>query len=811
MDAFHTLAADGLIEGASDHRNLMPFTWALGRLFKVTITAAGAGLLLARGGGSGHRSGFRLVVGTSLVFGAVAYAVTHASVTSGSLPQTMFPEAVITRPYDALPLLLFAFVGLVIYPRLLRRAPSLFTHALVLSAVPEVATQLHMTFGSTALFDNHFNVAHFTKLVAYVLPLTGLTLDYVRAHESLRGETAERKLAEQALSAGEERERAILENMVEALVTIDKRGRIERVNPATVSMFGYPSEELIGRNVALLMPEPDRSRHDGYLARYHETGEKRIIGIGREVVGRRKDGSTFPIDLSVAETALRGRRFYTGIMRDISERKRMERLKSEFISTVSHELRTPLTSIRGSLGLIAGGAVGAIPASARGMLDIAKNNTERLLILINDILDMEKMESGRMAFKFKAVAIPELVESALAANVAYAEQHEVRLVCAQPLDAAWVFADPDRLLQVMANLLSNAAKFSPAGSEVQVTVARHEGCLRISVADRGAGIPEEFWPKVFERFTQSDASDTRRVGGTGLGLSISKVIVERHGGRIGFVSRDGAGTTFFFDLPEMEAADGVERQPPEPLETDEPGILILEDDPDVAGLLRRMLVAEGFNADVAHTIAAARRKLAGTEYRAVTLDLNLPDGDGLLFLRELRSAEGTRDIPVVVVSVRADAGRQALSGGVIDVVDWLSKPLDGGRLVDAVRRAVAPDVLPKVLHVEDDADVHRVVGTLLAGRAEVVWARSLQEARTHLSGDEAFQLVLLDVGLPDGSGLSLLDGLQNAYPAVPVVIFSAQEVEESVASQVGAALVKSATSNPGFVAAIQQALHRRRG
>src|SRR6185369_6677324 len=227
------------------------------------------------------------------------------------------------------------------------------------------------------------------------------------------------------------------------------------------------------------------------------------------------------------------------VARDIEEEKRIAQMKNDFVSVVSHELRTPLTSIRGSLGLIAGGVAGELPEKARALVEIASKSCERLVRLINDILDVEKIESGKMGFYFAPIELAPLLERALEDNRAYAEGYGVVLRITATAPGARVWGDPDRLLQVMTNLISNAVKFSPRGGTVEVTTARGSGDVRIAVTDHGRGIPPELRPRLFEKFAQADSSSTREKGGTGLGLSISRAIIERHHGRIGFTSEPG--------------------------------------------------------------------------------------------------------------------------------------------------------------------------------------------------------------------------------------------------------------------------------
>jgi signal transduction histidine kinase len=244
---------------------------------------------------------------------------------------------------------------------------------------------------------------------------------------------------------------------------------------------------------------------------------------------------------------------------DLTERKRHERLKDEFVATVSHELRTPLTSIAGSLGLLVASAAGKLPDNVARLLTIAHNNSQRLARLINDIFDIERMESGKVAFDFRSVEIRSLVEQAIEANRGFAESYGVRVRLDPEAATGDVRVDADRLVQVMANLLSNAIKFSPTDEEVAVTIENRETAARICVRDHGPGIPDDFKPRMFDKFAQADGSDARTKSGTGLGLSIVKQIVTRLGGEIGFADAEGGGTVFYVELPWFRrAAEQIE-------------------------------------------------------------------------------------------------------------------------------------------------------------------------------------------------------------------------------------------------------------
>lgn len=347
--------------------------------------------------------------------------------------------------------------------------------------------------------------------------------------------------------------REILDNALDTIITIDANGVIQSANPAAERLFGYSVSEMVGSNVKLLMPSPLRDEHDGYIAQYLESGLAKIIGRRRETIGQRKDGSTVPIEVGVSEVRSEDKVFFTAMVHDLTERRRVERLQREFISAVSHELRTPLTSIRGSLALLVGGAAGPLDGNVRDLVQRAASNAERLTLLINDILDIEKLESGYPKVNLQVADLRQLVRKAMDDAAGYAQHGDVRLTLRDNVQGPICGSvDPDRFQQVMANLLSNAIKYSPKASSVDVNVKRVSESVWIGVSDHGPGVPAEFRSQIFKKFARADTSDSRHLGGTGLGLSIAKTIVEKMGGSIGFETEEGLGSTFHFTVRAVE-------------------------------------------------------------------------------------------------------------------------------------------------------------------------------------------------------------------------------------------------------------------
>ena len=619
---------------------------------------------------------------------------------------------------------------------------------------------------------------------------------------------------QQELRQAYQRNQAVLDYANYSIIGTDTDGLILTFNRGAEHLLGYRADEVINIHSPALfhlasevvaraqvlskeLNTPIEPSFEAFVAktRLGQVDENEWTYV-------RKDGKQVAVLLSVtAQHDEAGNIIgFLGIASDITERKRIERMKSEFVSTVSHELRTPLTSIRGALGLVLGKASTGMSDKAKVLLETANRNCERLTLLINDILDLEKIESGSLVFQMTAVDAVSIAQQALISNEGYAQQHQVQLRLKDTVPTAIITGDEHRLLQVFANLLSNAIKYSPPNSYVDVSLSQQANHVLISIQDYGQGIPEAFRSHIFSRFAQADSSDTRAKGGTGLGLSITKAIIERHHGTISYDSSEGLGTTFYVQLPLLT-------QPtPQSIARDSGKILICEYHPETANGLRQLLTQEGMMADIASDAPTASLLLKQHSYRALLLDLNVFDIDTqrVQLIKELCVETESLHLPIIIVSSRPKEQAQDMMETASTVVDVLQKPVLKEQLQEAVKLALSYQYRPQILHVEDDPDIIQVTQALIEDFSDYIAAYSLAEARQQLA-KHSFDIVLLDLGLPDGSGLELLNHFVGSKTRI--IIFSGQEPTGLLPLSVSAVLTKSKTSNESLLATLKAIMY----
>jgi PAS domain S-box-containing protein len=462
---------------------------------------------------------------------------------------------------------------------------------------------------------------------------------------------------------GDEALRSVLDHVLDGIITIDDRALIHSFNPAAERIFGYQAAEALGQNVKMLMPEPYHSEHDGYLANYLRTGQPKIIGVGREVVGRRRDGSTFPMDLAVSQFRLHGKSFFTGIIRDITERKRLEqelrkritelaetdRKKDEFLAMLAHELRNPLAAISNAIQLI--GQFGD-PQQSEWSAQVINRQVKHLARLIEDLLDVSRITRGKIQLRKEVTDVLSIVESAMQ-NVRplIAERHQ-QVTLGAASESLRVDADPTRLEQILTNLLNNAAKYTDSGGEIRVSTAREGEEVVIKVRDTGIGIPPEKLSQVFELFAQGDRSLARQEGGLGIGLTVARSLTELHGGTLRAASDGpGQGSEFTVRLPAANRF-GLSGDPTR--STGAGGarsrVLVVDDNVELALGLGRLLKLLGHDVKLAHDGPSALETARDFQPEVVLLDIGLPGLDGYQVATTLRQERASRTPRLIAIT-----------------------------------------------------------------------------------------------------------------------------------------------------------------
>ncbi|MCC5626768.1 response regulator [Nostoc sphaeroides CHAB 2801] len=374
------------------------------------------------------------------------------------------------------------------------------------------------------------------------------TAELITLNRQLQSQLDERQQTQEELRFSEARFARILDIADDAIISINGFQSITLFNQGAEKIFGYSAQEVIGQDLDVLLPQRFFQMHRQHVVDFGQSPNiARRMGERREIYGRRKDGTEFTAEASISKIDMVKEIFYTVILRDITERKQIERMKDEFVSVVSHELRTPLTSIHGSLGMLASGLLPTDSEQGKRLLQIATESTERLVRLINDILDIERIESGKAKMEPEICNIVDLIAQAVNVMQPLADKAGVTLSISAL--SGQVLADCDRIIQTLTNLLSNAIKFSSAGSTVWLGAQQQGDEVLLTVKDNGRGIPSDKLESIFERFQQVDSSDSRNHDGTGLGLAICKSIMQQHGGRIWVESVLGQGSTFYLTLP----------------------------------------------------------------------------------------------------------------------------------------------------------------------------------------------------------------------------------------------------------------------
>ncbi len=566
---------------------------------------------------------------------------------------------------------------------------------------------------------------------------------------------AKRRNVEAELEYSERATRAMLETAASGIVTSSEDGMIRSFNLAAERLFGYQAGEVIGQSLRILMPPPHSERHDRYLERYMATGIARAIGSDSDGVAVRKDGSTFPIHLAVSEYQVQGKKYFAGVITDISERKAAEaalaealeaseratRAKTAFLASMSHEIRTPMNGVLGMAGMLEDTD---LDLEQRQYLDIIKSSGELLLGIINDILDFSKVESGRIELEDLAFEPLALVQECLALVKPDAENKGLKLSVLTPTDPPPVLVgDTGRIRQILLNLLSNAVKFTESGGvtvEVESVVEDKFAQLGLTVRDTGIGIAPEKMRDVFQSFAQADVSTSRRYGGTGLGLAISKELAGLMGGDISVVSEVGVGSTFTFagrlplgtlDTIGPRATSLVAKADPVDFDGSKVRILLAEDTVTNQRVIAAMLAKYGFRIEVAANGLEAVEAVQSRPFDLVLMDVRMPEMDGIEATKRIRELDIRQP---VIAAMTADVIQETVNLCFAAGMDeFLTKPIRVQEILDVIRELPvetleSPDVSPvaysslvglgELLEVDDSELVGMLVETYLDDLAE---------------------------------------------------------------------------------------------
>lgn len=618
--------------------------------------------------------------------------------------------------------------------------------------------------------------------------------ELLRINQQLRQQLQECRQVEAALRVSQARFAGIVEIADDAIISIDQTQRITLFNRGAERVFGYKAEEVLGRSLDILLPQRTILSHRQHIQNFGDSyGQARRMGQSlrrtadqrQPILGRRKDGTEFPAEASISRLVQGDEVIFTVILRDITNRQQVEQMKDEFISIVSHELRTPLTSIHGSLGMLASGLLDSSSERGQRLLQIAVDSSDRLVRLINDILDIERIESGKVTMAKETCDVVTLIHEAVDTVQAIAERRQITLSVCTISAALW--ADPDRVIQTLTNLLSNAIKFSPPGNTIWLTAEfwQEEGShnpqptqVVFTVRDRGRGIPASKIDSIFERFQQVDASDSRNSDGTGLGLAICRSIVQQHHGRIWVESVLGEGSTFSFTIPLARTVVPDDLLTSSLEDTSKPLVLVCDDDASTLEVLRVLLEQRGYRVVTVDSGQVAIEQAIALHPAMILLDILMPEMNGWDVMAALKAHPDTASIPIVICSVSSQGEAPQ---GYQDYVDWVDKPIDSASLFQSLRRALSGSTRPcRILIIEDDAKLSQELAHLFQQHdIETACAQTGREA-IHLSQHLDPDLLVLDLSLPGNDGFAVVEWLRqhNRLSSVPLVVYSAKDLDE---------------------------------
>ncbi len=1008
LDCYHTVVTCELFIHAmpSTPSHLIPWSWNASRIFLSVLMLIGWWV-----------SRSESPLWTDVKFSVKFIYITVGTMTIISfsffilvpLPRAYYPELMFGRPEEFIPAIFF-LAALIGYLFKGAWKYDIFEHWIILSLIVGFMCQAVFMSSSFHLFDGMFDIAHLLKKVSYLCVLTGLMIGTYRLFVQEGNYALQLGEINEELAKNIAQNCAILDNTVDGIITIEEHGIVESFNHAAEQIFGYTAEEVIGRNIKMLQPEPYHSEHDGYLHNYLSTGKKKIIGIGREVVGLRKDGTTFPLDLAVSEVLINGNRIFTGIIRDITERKQAEsqlhernrllamsadvgkaiteikdiplmlnrcansivkhldaafariwtlneteqalelqasagmythidgahgrvpvgkfkigliaqerqshltndvqndprvsdkewarregmvsfagyplmvkdhlvgvmamfakvplpaetlntlgsvstqialgiehlqdeadlliakekaetatRAKSEFLANMSHELRTPMNSIIGFTGRVIKKAGDLLPERQLNNLRTVERNSYHLLDLINSLLDISKVEAGKMEVFAEEFGLNPLITEVTELTQNLASDKGLETVKDVPEKDIIMNSDKMKLKQILINLIGNAVKFTDKGSITIKAEIVDRGktdkdaffkpgidYVALSITDTGSGMSNDEMEHIFEPFSQADSTTTRKAGGTGLGLTITEKFTELLNGKIEVSSVKGKGTTLTVTIPvKFDDVSCVlsDEEPSGPNGhsqiNDGQTVLCIDDSREVIELLQGYLSDEGYNVISALSGEDGVKKAKELKPFAITLDLLMPEKNGWTVLNELKGNESTKDIPVIIVSVLEDRKL----GFKLGASEYLQKPIQPDRLTEVIKKLLHK-MAETVLVVDDDPEVRDLIKQVLEDEKVTVKMAENGLIAMEVLKDVTPDLILLDLTMPEMDGFEVIGRLKESekWSEIPVIIITAKSLDADervfLEQRVESVISKEGLSSKDFLKEISDTMKR---
>lgn len=736
LDGYHAIVSSIWFKAylPSNLSSLIPWSWLASRLFLSIIVLLLYFILKWESEDKALHKISPKVVYSFILFTTLCSFLFFAFV---PLPSGYFEGLFFYRPEELIPAILFS-LALIGFLNLGDWRTNDFSHWLILAIIVNLVAQLAVMPYSSSLFDTQFDIAHLFKKLSYLFVLSGLCISVFAAFKDADSQAKFRKKAQISLEASEVRNRTMMNSLVDGLISINSEGIIENINNSACSLFGYSKLEILGKNIKVLMPSPYHNEHDNYLSEYKRTGEKKVIGNLRHVSGLKKDGTTFPMDLSVSEMTISKKIKYSAIIRDDTKRLKNEnelinakdeaqmavKTKSNFLATMSHEIRTPMNGVLGMVELLQDTQLNH---QQKDIVKTISNSGIALLEIINDILEYSKIESGKLNLELYPFNLEHTIYDVTRLLLFKAEEKNIELIFYFHTDCPeHVIGDAGRIRQIMLNLIGNAIKFTNTGQVIVEVKYQNDkdNNIHIEVTDTGIGLSNEQQETIFESFTQADSSTSRIYGGTGLGLAISKQLIELMNGSLNVKSELGKGSTFWFELNLQESS------PPEKIEKvnlDNIKILITDNNPINLKILKGQLTKLNMQVDetldpheVIPLMLSAQQ--SGNAYQVVIIDNMMPTLSGDKLGSNIVSHDKLKSVPMVLLTSATSFG-DASKYNKIGFSAYLTKPILSDLLYKTLTRVLG-------MHLNNDANER-----LLTRHSIIEDELEAQKSTTNLHGN----------------------------------------------------------------------------